>query len=155
MKSRLPLYALVLVVSLSPMGCAGPPPPGRVYVDRPPPLRAEVIPRRPGAGYIWVPGYWSRGPRGYLWVAGRYEVPPDGSAPGPRGAGAMPAEAGIGLTGGGVSGGRVGDPPNYSSGIRLLLTASHWSKVCISGLSARAAARGRAPQNADSKSRLN
>ncbi len=76
MKSRLPLYALVLVVSLSPMGCAGPPPPGRVYVDRPPPLRAEVIPRRPGAGYIWVPGYWSRGPRGYLWVAGRYEVPP-------------------------------------------------------------------------------
>lgn len=78
MSPKLPLRALALSFGLAlAFGCAGSPPPGRVYVvDRPPPLRAEVIPRRPGVAYAWVPGYWTRGPRGYAWVAGRYAVPP-------------------------------------------------------------------------------
>lgn len=59
------------------LGCAPSPPPGRVYVvDRPPPLRTELIPIRPGLGYVWLPGYWSREPRGYVWVTGRYEAAP-------------------------------------------------------------------------------
>jgi hypothetical protein len=68
--------ALSVCVAVA-LGCAGSPPPGRVYVvDRPPPLRVEVLPRRPGVAYAWVPGYWSREPRGYVWVSGRYVVPP-------------------------------------------------------------------------------
>jgi hypothetical protein len=43
----------------------GPPP---VVVERPGP--------RPGAGFVWVPGYhrWDGGR--YVWVPGRYEHPP-------------------------------------------------------------------------------
>lgn len=74
--NRLRVLALSGAVALA-AGCATTPPPGRVYVvDRPPPLRAEVIPMRPGRAYVWVPGYWNRAPRGYVWVAGRYAVPP-------------------------------------------------------------------------------
>ncbi len=72
------LLPLALAVGLATViGCASPPPPGRVYVvDRPPPVRAEIIPVRPGRAYVWIPGYWGRGRRGYEWVSGRYVVPP-------------------------------------------------------------------------------
>jgi hypothetical protein len=74
--NRLRGLALSGAVALA-VGCATTSPPGRVYViDRPPPHRTEIIPVRPGPTYVWVPGYWNRGPRGYVWVAGRYVVPP-------------------------------------------------------------------------------
>src|SRR5262245_20390467 len=49
----------------------------RVY-GPPPALRHEVLVVRPGAGYVWVPGYWDwRGPRfGYAWVSGAWLRPP-------------------------------------------------------------------------------
>jgi hypothetical protein len=41
----------------------------------PPPLRTEVIPRRPGPHYVWQRGYWAW--RGHwAWVAGVWVVPP-------------------------------------------------------------------------------
>ena len=45
----------------------GPPPPPRAY---------SVYPARPGAGYVWVDGYWS--PRGnhYRWHNGYWARPP-------------------------------------------------------------------------------
>jgi hypothetical protein len=52
-----------------------------VAVQQPPsPVPAaqpEVVPAAPGAGYVWVPGYWAwRGPRrGYVWIPGTYTVP--------------------------------------------------------------------------------
>jgi hypothetical protein len=42
----------------------------------PPPIRYEVRPAMPGAGYVWVDGYWGvRGGR-YVWVPGVWQRPP-------------------------------------------------------------------------------
>jgi WXXGXW repeat (2 copies) len=74
--TQLPLWALPVTLALA-VGCASSPPLGPVYVvDRPPPFRVEVIPTRPGPAYLWVPGYWRRGPGEYVWVTGRYVIPP-------------------------------------------------------------------------------
>jgi len=57
--------------------CSTNPPPERVYViDRPPPVRAELIPVAPGPRYIWVAGHWQRVGAGWAWAGGRYMVPP-------------------------------------------------------------------------------
>lgn len=49
----------------------------RVYAPLPP-MRHERVLVRPGARYVWVPGYWSWQPyrRHYVWVGGRWLVPP-------------------------------------------------------------------------------
>ena len=74
--AELRLLALAIILAVA-LGCASSPPPGPVYVvDRPPPVRVEVVPTRPGPAYLWVPGYWRRGPADYVWVSGRYVVPP-------------------------------------------------------------------------------
>jgi|SRR5215471_10517990 len=67
--------AFILAGSLLIVSCAGAS--GRVYIrSGPPPLRAEVVAASPGAGYVWVPGYYTYERGGYVWVAGRYERPP-------------------------------------------------------------------------------
>jgi hypothetical protein len=38
----------------------------------PPPLRDEVIIRRPGAGYIWIGGYWGWSGGRYAWNSGHW-----------------------------------------------------------------------------------
>ena len=71
MRMILPL-ALVLAAA-----CSTNPPPDRVYViDRPPPVRAELIPVAPRHRYVWVTGHWQRAATGWAWVGGRYIVPP-------------------------------------------------------------------------------
>lgn len=45
---------------------------------RPPALRHEVRPVRPGPRYVWIGGYyrWDAGARAHVWEAGRWELPP-------------------------------------------------------------------------------
>ena len=59
--------------------------PAQVYVGfsvglfvnvAPPPIPVYYQPPPPGAGYIWIPGYWAWGPGGYYWVPGYWEVAP-------------------------------------------------------------------------------
>ncbi len=52
-----------------------------IYIGHePPPLRYEVRPAMPGAGYAWVDGYWNwRGER-YVWVPGVWRRPPYANA---------------------------------------------------------------------------
>ena len=67
--------ALILASALTAGACAGAS--GRVYVrSGPPPIRAEVVGVAPGAGYVWVPGYYRHDGRAYVWVAGRWDRPP-------------------------------------------------------------------------------
>jgi YXWGXW repeat-containing protein len=52
-------------------------PRGRLYVRVGPPtpiVEARIV--APGAGYVWVPGFYRWDGRDYLWVAGHYELPP-------------------------------------------------------------------------------
>jgi hypothetical protein len=55
-----------------------PPAPAQVIVVRqpPPPLRGEVVPPRPSAEVVWVPGYYSPQGSAWIWVGGHYERPP-------------------------------------------------------------------------------
>ena len=48
-----------------------------VYIGgAPPPMRREVRPAMPGAGFVWNEGYWGdRGGR-YVWVPGVWVRPP-------------------------------------------------------------------------------
>ncbi len=60
------IAALAVSVSLSGAAQAQwghPPPPG---------LRVEVVPRAPGVGYVWRPGYWNWYGGRYVWVGGVY-----------------------------------------------------------------------------------
>ena len=45
---------------------------------RPPALRVEHRPGRPGPGYVWVHGYHRWDGNAYVWEPGRWEVPPHG-----------------------------------------------------------------------------
>ena len=57
--------------------CATAAPRGRVYLRVGPP--APVIETRivsPGAGYVWVPGFYRLERNGYAWVPGRWDRPP-------------------------------------------------------------------------------
>jgi hypothetical protein len=42
----------------------------------PPPIRYEVRPAMPGAGYVWVDGYWGVHGGRYVWVPGVWQRPP-------------------------------------------------------------------------------
>jgi hypothetical protein len=44
----------------------------------PPGLRVEVMPGRPGPGYVWMGGYWRWGGRDYVWASGRWARPRQG-----------------------------------------------------------------------------
>jgi len=67
----------LLAVALLAGGCAfgqfsvgiriGPPPPPRVV---------RVQPRAPGAGYVWIDGYWYPSGRKYKWHDGYWTRPP-------------------------------------------------------------------------------
>jgi len=60
-----------------------PPLPGldiRITTGHPPALRREVRPPIPGAGYIWVGGFWSSDGGHWAWVPGRWELPPESEA---------------------------------------------------------------------------
>lgn len=48
----------------------------------PPGFRTEVALASPGAGYVWVPGYWDwQAERAdYFWVEGRWILPPHARA---------------------------------------------------------------------------
>jgi hypothetical protein len=62
-------------------GCVmyGRPRVGVVYIARQPPVeRVEVIPAAPGAGFVWIKGYWGYGGSEFAWVPGRWERPVEG-----------------------------------------------------------------------------
>jgi hypothetical protein len=42
----------------------------------PPPLRYERRPLPPGAGFVWIDGYWGVNGGRYVWVPGRWDHPP-------------------------------------------------------------------------------
>lgn len=47
------------------------------YAPVPPPAaRVEVVGRAPGAGFVWVPGYWGYRGNAYSWVPGFWGRPP-------------------------------------------------------------------------------
>jgi len=49
----------------------------RVYVvQKPPPVRVEVIGVAPAADHVWVQGYWVWRDNDYQWVAGHWEKCP-------------------------------------------------------------------------------
>lgn len=43
----------------------------------PPPLPVYEQPFCPGAGYLWIPGYWDYSDSGYYWVPGYWVLPPE------------------------------------------------------------------------------
>jgi len=47
---------------------------------RPPAVRVEHRPVRPGANYVWVGGYNRWDGNAYVWEPGRWEVPPHAHA---------------------------------------------------------------------------
>jgi hypothetical protein len=52
---------------------------GRAYVRVGPPAPiVEVHGVRPGAHYVWIPGYYRWGGAAYVWVNGRWTRPPRG-----------------------------------------------------------------------------
>lgn len=63
------LLAALVVLVLSPAGCAG----GKPGLE----ARAEVRPPRPAKRAVWVPGHWEWVDRksGYRWVEGHWRIP--------------------------------------------------------------------------------
>lgn len=50
---------------------------GYAYVRvAPPPTRAELYGVAPGAGFVWVNGYWAWRGGGYMWAPGYWARPP-------------------------------------------------------------------------------
>jgi WXXGXW repeat (2 copies) len=49
---------------------------GIVIGRTPPPLRYERRPPPPGAGFVWIDGYWGANGGRYVWVPGRWDHPP-------------------------------------------------------------------------------
>jgi hypothetical protein len=62
------------LAGLSLTGCAG----GYAYyASTPPPaVRFEQRGVAPGAGFVWIDGYWGYSGSRYAWVPGRWERPP-------------------------------------------------------------------------------
>lgn len=48
---------------------------GVLVYDPPPPARVVVRPYAPGAGYVWVDGYWNWSGNTWLWVDGYWTAP--------------------------------------------------------------------------------
>jgi len=72
--------ALILGLAAASLGAAGC---GGGYVGlyartAPPPIRVETYGPAPGAGYVWVNGYWGYRGNNYVWVPGRWDRPPRG-----------------------------------------------------------------------------
>jgi hypothetical protein len=72
------LYAGLFLATLTVTGCAGYYGGGYYASSPPPPMRYESYERPPGAGYVWVQGYWGYRGNNYSWVPGRWERPPHG-----------------------------------------------------------------------------
>jgi hypothetical protein len=54
-----------------------PPPQGPIIIrEAPPPPRRENRPRRPGPGFVWVPGYYVVRGNHWEWAGGHWERPP-------------------------------------------------------------------------------
>jgi hypothetical protein len=73
--------ALALSLALTPLAACGTSAyyvdGGEVWVDRaPPPPRFDRRPAMPGAGYVWVDGYWYWTGGGYVWRTGFWDRPP-------------------------------------------------------------------------------
>jgi hypothetical protein len=47
-----------------------------VIAEAPPPLRVEVRPAMPGAGFVWTPGFYEHTGGAYVWKAGAWARPP-------------------------------------------------------------------------------
>src|ERR1700733_8801858 len=72
--------AAACVVAVRPPRAAVVVEPGVTVVAQPPPVaRVEVAPPAPGAGYVWLPGYWGWSGAAYVWYPGRYDVRPVGA----------------------------------------------------------------------------
>jgi hypothetical protein len=72
-KSRLLIGALAAATLAAPaVGQIG------IVIGRnpPPPMRYERRPPMPGAGYVWVDGYWNWAGGRYVWVPGRWDRAP-------------------------------------------------------------------------------
>jgi hypothetical protein len=64
--STVTILALIFAIA-SPLAAA------RVWVQVAPPAAVvETIPANPGAGYVWVGGYWTWNGAKYVWVPGGY-----------------------------------------------------------------------------------
>jgi hypothetical protein len=48
--------------------------------EAPPALQTDVAVVQPGAGYVWITGYWTWRSNQYQWVAGHWELPPTPSS---------------------------------------------------------------------------
>ena len=71
------LGLVVILGGLSLAGCAGGY--GGYYASVPPPaVRYEQRGIAPGAGYVWIDGYWGYNGGRYNWVSGRWTRPPRG-----------------------------------------------------------------------------
>ena len=57
-----------------------------VNIGPPPPPVVRYVPRNPGRGYVWVPGYYAYNANRYYWNDGYWTRPPRGKAKwvGPR-----------------------------------------------------------------------
>lgn len=67
------------LISLTAVAIAASPAKSQVYVKMAPPAPPhEVVVVRPGAAYVWTPGFqvWRDGR--YVWVPGRWVLPPSG-----------------------------------------------------------------------------
>jgi hypothetical protein len=73
------LGIVVILGGLSMAGCAG----GYAYYSSapPPPVRVEARGVAPGAGFVWVDGYWGYRGGNYAWVPGNWVRPPRGAWP--------------------------------------------------------------------------
>ena len=64
---------LTILAAMTLAGCAG----GGYYASGPPPpIRVETRFGSPGAGMVWVDGYWGWNNRNYAWQPGRWVRPP-------------------------------------------------------------------------------
>lgn len=87
MKTRLTRLALAAATVLALGGCVIAPLPARgpyaseqgpVVEVAPPSPQYEVVPASPGAGYVWIGGYWTWQLGRHVWIGGRWALPPAG-----------------------------------------------------------------------------
>ncbi len=55
-------------------------PGGEIIAEAPPSARVESPGPAPGAGYAWVPGYWTRHAGNWVWLPGHWELRPRAAA---------------------------------------------------------------------------
>lgn len=52
--------------------------PGPVVDVPPPQAQYEAVPASPGAGHVWIGGYWGWNLGRHVWIGGRWAQPPHG-----------------------------------------------------------------------------